>query len=295
MPVPLNDLTMAANSHTHGELELSAGVASADNPSLTVEQAIANLQQTEDTGLRYYAAWWLGRFRVSEPAVIAALIAALADETDRTPDGGYPLRRNAATALGKLGDRRAVPPLIDCLTCEDYYVRESAAQALEILGDSRAVPALSELLAGGVAAAQMVLGKPHLVQPYEAIIEALGSLQGVTAISLIEPFLEHFLPKVQYAAARAMYQLTADSAYGEQLVAALSGKDLQLRRSALMDLGAIGYLPAARAIGATLAENSLKLIALKGLLEKHLEGRAGASIILSEESLEVMELMDQLL
>jgi phycocyanobilin lyase alpha subunit len=287
---------MAANSYANNdELELSAGATSADNPSLTVEQAIANLQQTEDIGARYYAAWWLGRFRVGEPVVIAALLAALADKTDRTPDGGYPLRRNAATALGKLGNRCAVPALIECLNSEDYYVRESAAQALEMLGDSQAIPALNELLAGGVAAAQMIPGKPHLAQPYEAVIEALGTLQAVAAVAGIEPFLEHFLPKVQYAAARAMYQLTGDSAYGERLVAALGGKDLQLRRSALMDLGAIGYLPAAQAIGSTLAENSIKLIALKGLLEKHLEKQVGASITLSEESLEVMELMDRLL
>jgi hypothetical protein len=41
-----------------------------------------------------------------------------------------------------------------------------------------------------------------------------------------------------------------------------------------MDLGAIGYLPAASAIADTLAENSLKLISLKGLLETYLQERA---------------------
>jgi phycocyanobilin lyase alpha subunit len=41
------------------------------------------------------------------------------------------------------------------------------------------------------------------------------------------------------------------------------GPDLQLRRAALMDVGAIGYLPAAEAISQTLAENSLKLISMK--------------------------------
>ncbi|PSN79868.1 phycocyanobilin lyase, partial [filamentous cyanobacterium CCP4] len=45
----------------------------AEGEPLTVEQAIANLRQTADTGLRYYAAWWLGRFRVSEPAAGKAL------------------------------------------------------------------------------------------------------------------------------------------------------------------------------------------------------------------------------
>ena len=73
-----------------------------NSPSLTVEQALTNLQQKDDSGLRYYAAWWLGRFRVKEPEAMNLLMEALTDDTDRTPDGGYPLRRNAATALGKL-------------------------------------------------------------------------------------------------------------------------------------------------------------------------------------------------
>ncbi|NJK48940.1 HEAT repeat domain-containing protein [Candidatus Gracilibacteria bacterium] len=272
----------------------SAGVSSADNPSLTVESAIANLKQREDTGARYYAAWWLGRFRVKEPEAIATLIEALEDETDRTPDGGYPLRRNAATALGKLGDRQAVFPLIQCLKCEDYYVRESAAQALEMLGDRSAISPLIKLLDGSLQAAVQYPGKPHLVQPYEAIIEALGTLQATDAISQIEPFLEHFVEKVQYAAARAMYQLTGNAIYGERLANALQQDDLQLRRSALIDLGAIGYLPAAVAIADTLAENSLKLISLKGLLETHLQNQPTESV-LSDESIQVMMLMDKLL
>jgi phycocyanobilin lyase alpha subunit len=60
-----------------------------------------------------------------------------------------------------------------------------------------------------------------------------------------------------------------------------------------MDLGAIGYLPAAKAIADTLAENSLKLIALKGILEYHLNQTT--SLSLSEQAIEVMMLMDSLL
>ena len=265
-------------------------------PTLTIEQAIANLRQQEDLGCRYYAAWWLGKFRVREENAIAALLEALVDEADRSPDRGYPLRRNAAKALGKLGDMRAVPALIESLQCPDYYVRESAAQALEMLGDDRAIPPLLALLDGGVEAAQRVPGKPHLVQPYDAIIEALGTLGAMDAIAVVQPFTQHFVERVQYSASRAMYQLTGDSAYGEVLVQALEGSDLQLRRSALMDLGAIGYLGAARPIAETLAENSMKLIALKGLLEHHLQVRDfDRSMALSETAVEVMALMDSLL
>jgi phycocyanobilin lyase alpha subunit len=116
--------------------------------SLTVEQAIANLTQTDDPSLRYYAAWWLGRFRVTEPVAIAALEAALTDTTDRSPDGGYPLRRNAARALGKLGQPQVGPALIACLDCTDYYVREAAAQALADLGDRACIPILQDKLGG---------------------------------------------------------------------------------------------------------------------------------------------------
>ncbi len=269
------------------------GVGEAEQ--LTVEQAIANLRQKEDLGARYYAAWWLGRFRVREPEAIEVLLIALEDESDRAPDGGYPLRRNAARALGKLGEKRAVPPLIRCLEFPDFYVREAATQALELLNDKRAIPALIELLDGGVTKAQFVQGKPHLVQPYEAIIEALGTLGATEAIPLIEPFIEHPVEKVKYATARAMYQLTKNSIYGEILVRALAGDDLQLRRSALMDLGAVGYLPAGEAIAETLAENSMKLIALKGLLEEEINQNGNQSLELTQESIKVMELMDSLL
>lgn len=263
--------------------------------SLTKEQAIANLQQTADPSLRYYAAWWLGRFRVNEPVVIEALEIALEDTSDRSPDGGYPLRRNAARALGKLGETSVVPALIRCLDCEDYYVREAAAQALSELGDDRCAAALLKLLEGGLPAAVQVPGKPHLTQPYAAIIEALGMLGITDASPHIQPFLDHDFATVQNAAARALYQLTGDQQYADRLITTLQGKSLQLRRSALMDLGAIGYLPAAEAIAAALTENSLKLISMKGLIDNHLSAPTDAPPELTERSIEVMYLMDSLL
>ncbi len=262
--------------------------------SLSVEQAIANLQG-EDLGLRVYAAWWLGRFRVDEPAAIDVLIQALRDEADRTPAGGYPLRRNAARALGKLNDLKAVPALIEALSCADFYVREASAQSLEMLGDRAAVPALVDLLQNQIPGTLPAPEPPQLLQPYDAILEALGRLNATDAIPLVEPFLEYPVAKIQYAAARALYQLTSGEAanqYGDRLVAALCGRDLQLRRAALADLGAIGYLPAAAPIAATLAENSLKLIALRGLLEKQLQRQPDP---LAAEAVQIMQLMDELL
>jgi phycocyanobilin lyase alpha subunit len=272
--------------------DLSPTGNNAEGGSLTVEQAIANLEGA-DLGLRFYAAWWLGRFRISEAAAVTALIKALEDEADKTPEGGYPLRRNAARALGKLGDRQAVSPLIGCLDCSDFYVREAAAQSLEMLGDPVCIPALIKLLALGLQGEQLISKQPDLSQPYEAILEALGSLRATEYIPLVKPFLEHPIELVQYAAARAMYQLTQEPVYGERLVQALAGEKLQLRRAVLADLGAIGYLPAADAIAQTLAENSLKLISLKGLLEHQVNHTTPSTF--SEDTIKVMNLMDSLL
>ncbi len=260
--------------------------------ALTVEQAIDNLHHS-DLSLRYYAAWWLGKFQVRDPVAVSALIAALEDEDDRTELGGYPLRRNAARALGKLGDYSAIPALIRCLDCSDFYVREAAAQSLGTLGDPAGIEPLITLLSGDSTVAQPMPGTPHLVQPCEAIVEALGALNAVAAIDLIRPFLEHSVPRLQYAAARALYQLTREPVYGDRLVQALQGDDLQLRRVALSDLGAIGYLPAAAAIAQAATENSFKLFALKGLLEH--EVRSTDSPVPSEAAIRVMHLMDDLL
>ena len=259
---------------------------------LTLEKAIANLVDP-DVSLRYYAAWWLGKFAPSEPRVVDALILALDDEEDRTEMGGYPLRRNAARALGKLADVRAVPALIHCLDCSDYYVREAAAQSLGMLGDRTCIPALMRLLEGGVEGVPLVPGLPHLAQPAEAAMEALQALKVTEAVPLIQPFLEHPVERVKYAAARAMYGLTQNPVYGEELVQAIPKTDLKLRRTLLMDLGASGYLPGAEAIANASVENSFKIVALKSLLENHLQQQE--TITLSPQAERVMTLMDSLL
>lgn len=274
----------------------SSPAASPNAEPLTAAQAIANLTHP-DLSLRYYAAWWLGKYRVKEAGAVEGLIAALEDDSDRTELGGYPLRRNAARALGKLDDRRAVSGLIRCLTCEDFYVREAAAQSLGMLGDPTGIPDLLQLLQGGIEAARLVPGRPHLAQPYEAVMEALGMLAPRTqweqeAKDLIHPFLEHSTERVRYSATRAMYQLTGDSAYGDRLIQALSADDINIRRVALSDLGAVGYLPAADAIFHAAAENSFKLFSLKGLLERQVAETGAAP---SPDAIHIMELMDKLL
>ncbi|HEY3347982.1 MAG TPA: HEAT repeat domain-containing protein [Nitrospirota bacterium] len=54
------------------------------------------------------------------------------------------LRKSAAKALGMLGSKDAVDPLIAALSDPDYKVRKSAARSLGKIGDPRAIPALGK-------------------------------------------------------------------------------------------------------------------------------------------------------
>lgn len=125
------------------------------------------------------------------------------------------------------------------------------------------------------------------------MLEALGAIGATEAIPLIQPFIEHPVPRVQCAANRAMYQ-PKDPQYGERLVKVLDNSNLQLRRVALGDLGAIGYVAAADAIANATVENSFKLIALKGLLESQLNEESQASS-LTDDAIRILNLMDSLL
>lgn len=56
------------------------------------------------------------------------------------------VRGRAALMLGKLGDARAVGPLIEALDAPGYQTPLHAAQSLGKLGDRRAIPPLLRLL-----------------------------------------------------------------------------------------------------------------------------------------------------
>ena len=61
-------------------------------------------------------------------------------------EGGVVVRKNAAWALGSIGDPRAVGALNVALKDRDALVRGNAARSLGVIGDSRAVEALVRVL-----------------------------------------------------------------------------------------------------------------------------------------------------
>ncbi|MBI3945215.1 MAG: HEAT repeat domain-containing protein [Armatimonadetes bacterium] len=85
---------------------------------------------------------------------------------------GFPVRQAAARALGQMGDRRAVPLLVEKLRDRESPVGQAAAEALGRLGDPQAVPALQACLSGDALARES--------------IEALVSIGGPEARAALE-------------------------------------------------------------------------------------------------------------
>ena len=56
------------------------------------------------------------------------------------------VRRRAVSALGRIGDAKAVKPLIEALKDENEYVRRVVAEVLGRIGDDKAIDALTEAL-----------------------------------------------------------------------------------------------------------------------------------------------------
>lgn len=278
---------------------------------LNEAQALDWLRQLEDPGQRYYAAWWLGRMRSNHPEAVPLLIQALAERGTR-PDPAHgidepnPVARNAARALGKLADSRAIDPLLEALESSDDGLREAAARSLGQLGALKARrPILRRLAPGPLVAGAPRPGTSRLMEPCEALLEALGALgwqeeDGSTTtdreplLEVVRAYGDHERPLIRSAAYRSLLQLTQEDCWGEQLVNLLLHSELQVRRAALLDLGVTGWRPAGSAVAQTLAENSLKLIALRGLVENS-PARNQTSPSPSPEEVELLLAMDDLL
>jgi hypothetical protein len=83
-----------------------------DGEPISETEALEQLRQRDDQSRQYYAAWWLGRMRSRHPEAVPLLLAALSQRQPRDVGAGVEhnaVARNAARALGKIADARAVP------------------------------------------------------------------------------------------------------------------------------------------------------------------------------------------
>jgi len=123
--------------------------------------ALLELMNDEDRDIRLQACASLGR--IGDTRAVEPLIAKL---NAKLNDREYYERHAAVIALGDIGDERAVEPLIKILNVEDADSRD-AAEALAKIGDKRAIEALKI----AIEEERKTFGKPsnHLLNAYKKL------------------------------------------------------------------------------------------------------------------------------
>jgi HEAT repeat protein len=170
-------------------------------------------------------------------------------------DASSPKRQEAAVALGKIGDSRAVKPLEGVLEDEDGHLRVSAIEALSQIGatDSRALlfRRLKDRDRHVRAAAVEALGRvgdPRIVEPIaesllsdgswevrKLSVEALGRIRDERTTELLCRALEDSDSDVRQTAANALGQLPDPRSIGP-LVLTLKDENSSVRQAAKASL-----------------------------------------------------------
>jgi len=137
-------------------------------------------------------------------------------------------RRDAAKALGEIGDATTVEPLIAALKDPKKDVRDAVVEAIGKLGgDPRAVAAFAEPLKNGNSIAR------------EEAASALGKIKHKSAVEHLVPVLKDEDCFVRQSAAAALGKI-GDPAAVESLGQAIKDEDKDVRQAAVIALGEIG-------------------------------------------------------
>jgi HEAT repeat protein len=140
------------------------------------------------------------------------------------------IRQDAALALGRIGDARAVDPLAYRLWDVDRDVKRAAAEAMAAIGDVRAVDALITALA-------------HATEPRVSLVAAEALVQiGRPAVESLIVALRDSHYENRPDAARVLGQI-GDARALEALTAALQDGDYIVRRAAAEALDGMGWRP----------------------------------------------------
>ena len=162
-----------------------------------------------------------------DTSVVGALLYCLNNK-----DEHYKVRLACADALGKIGDRYAVAPLIDLVQDEEeksVYLKESAASALGAIGDMRAIDPLVSIL----EAKHGFLDKFSFLK--ERVIEALGklNLDNGKVLRALKKSLLDSSPMVRINAIEAI--MNSDSEEAPDLIRdCLKDEDKEVQKNALI-------------------------------------------------------------
>lgn len=147
----------------------------------------------------------------------------------------YKVRLACADALGKIGDKYAVAPLIEIMQDEDeksVYLRETAATALGALGDSRAIDSLVSIL----ETKQGLMNKFTFLK--ERVIEALTKIvpdNNEKVFHALKISLSDESPQVRINAIEAIME-SGHPQSAEVIKQCLQDEDEEVRKNALIAL-----------------------------------------------------------
>ena len=164
---------------------------------------------------------------LKDTSVVGALLYCLNNKNEH-----YKVRLACADALGKIGDKYAVAPLIDLVQDEEeksVYLKESAASALGAIGDMRAIDPLVSIL----EAKQGFLDKFSFLK--ERVIEALGklNLDNRKVLKALKKSLLDSSPMVRINAIEAIMNSDSDEA-PELIRSCLKDEDKEVQKNALI-------------------------------------------------------------
>lgn len=175
---------------------------------------------------------------VALAAMTVLVIPATADRMNDTIwdllyGGSADIRANAAVSLGRVGDTRAVDPLITALNDEDSSVRLNAAVSLGEIGDPRAIGPLIETL------------NDETPEVWRNVTEALGKF-GEPAVDPLIAVLSDRNQQSSYVRPQAALALgyTGNARAVDPLIKALQDEEWLVRSQAARALGYIGDLKA---------------------------------------------------
>ena len=250
----------------------------------SAESAIKALT-SDDAGVRYHAAWWLGKNRVESS--VNVLIQCLQDEGDQTSTGGYPLRRQAARSLGLINDSRCTPYLLETLHSKDIHLHEATLRALIELKTADCKDELNKYVE------QNIEGKP-----IEALIETLTTYEMWDAKEKVEPYLHSDSERIASAAASYFYTYSGETRYLNKIHSYLNHSNRFIRQSAAFDLARIASITSTESILNARIPNNIKMHSLKSILEKTIlhqsEDLPSPPINLNAKQQEIIKKLDNL-
>lgn len=200
--------------------------------SILVDMLLQKKAQNEDEtdsviNLRAMCAKAISNYK--DTSTLSSLLYCLNNKSEN-----YKVRLACADALGRIGDRYAVAPLINVLNDEDeksVYVKESATFALGLIGDTSAVDPLVSIM----EAKQGLWDKFSFLK--EKIVEVLGKLNinNTKVLKVFKNSLMDSSPMVRINTIEALMNSEFEEA-PELIRTALKDEDEEVQKNALIAL-----------------------------------------------------------